>query len=576
MIQPTVHEQYMLELINRARLNPSAEADLYGIDLNEGLTPNTISNSVKQPLAFNLSLTDVANSHSQWMLDSDTFSHTGAGGSSPGDRLENAGYQYTTLGENIGYFGTTGTLNVTEATSEVYKSLFKSTTGHRQNILNNNFREIGLATLTGDFDGYNSLMVTQNFATTGSSTFLTGVAFKDEVIDDDFYSVGEGLAGITVTAVRQSDNSSFATDTMSAGGYQIALTPGIYNVSFAKDNQTLGSTRQINLGSDNIKLDLNTDANIISGTTGNDILNGTASNDLISANAGNDRINASAGNDTLNGGAGSDRLFAVSDRDLTLTNNQLQGLGRDNISQIEFANLYGQTGNNLIDASQSTQIQVVIRGNDGNDTLHGGQMNDTIFGGDGNDEINISAGNDTLNGGAGSDRLFVFSDRDLTLTNNQLKGLGTDDISRIEFANLYGRAKNNLIDASQSTQIQVVIRGNDGNDTLHGGQMNDTIFGGNGNDIIFGGNGDDILIGNSGADIFALESGQGTIKVKDFDNGSDLLGLTSSLSFNDLYITNNSAGTKVVIQNMADGDQVLAILDNVSAADVTPIDFTTV
>ncbi len=30
-------EQYLLELINRARLDPQAEADRFGIDLNENL-----------------------------------------------------------------------------------------------------------------------------------------------------------------------------------------------------------------------------------------------------------------------------------------------------------------------------------------------------------------------------------------------------------------------------------------------------------------------------------------------------------------------------------------------------------
>ena len=261
MTQPTAFEQYMLELINRARLNPLGEANLFGIDLNDGLAANTISDAAKQPLAFNLLLIDSARSHSQWMLDTDTFSHTGAGESSAGDRMEDTGYEFTgswTWGENIGYTGTTGTLDVNSAVGRIHQGLFESS-GHRKNILNNSFREIGLATLTGDFEIYNSLMVTQNFATSGSDVFLTGVAFDDSVVDDDFYSVGEGLGGIEVTAVRQSDNSSFTTITMTSGGYQIALDAGTYDVSFTINNQTLGNTSQISIGSENIKLDLNTE-----------------------------------------------------------------------------------------------------------------------------------------------------------------------------------------------------------------------------------------------------------------------------------------------------------------------------
>ena len=71
MTQPTAEEQYLLELVNRARQNPTAEAQLYGISLNEGLSPGTISETPKPPLAFNLNLIDAAREHSQWMLDTD-------------------------------------------------------------------------------------------------------------------------------------------------------------------------------------------------------------------------------------------------------------------------------------------------------------------------------------------------------------------------------------------------------------------------------------------------------------------------------------------------------------------------
>jgi serralysin len=36
MAQLNAYEQYMLELINRARLDPDAEAQRYGIGLNDG------------------------------------------------------------------------------------------------------------------------------------------------------------------------------------------------------------------------------------------------------------------------------------------------------------------------------------------------------------------------------------------------------------------------------------------------------------------------------------------------------------------------------------------------------------
>ena len=58
------------------------------------------------------------------------------------------------------------------------------------------FKEIGVGATAGRFGGYNSLMVTQNFAPSGSATFVTGVAYND-ANGDNFYSIGEGQGGIT-------------------------------------------------------------------------------------------------------------------------------------------------------------------------------------------------------------------------------------------------------------------------------------------------------------------------------------------------------------------------------------------
>lgn len=261
MDQPTADEQLMLELVNRARANPTAEAQRYNISLNQGLSSGRISATEKQPLAFNLNLIDSSRVHSQWMLNNNTFSHTGAGGSSAGDRMDNADYRFTgswTWGENIAWQGTTGTPNVTQYVGTQHGGLFKSP-GHRTNILSDNFREIGIGVKPGKFNQYNAVMTTQNFAKSGSSVFLTGVAFDDSVVDDDFYSVGEGLGGIEVTATRQSDQKKFTTTTFGSGGYQVALDPGTYQVSFSGGGlgQTVSETVSIN--AKNIKLDLATD-----------------------------------------------------------------------------------------------------------------------------------------------------------------------------------------------------------------------------------------------------------------------------------------------------------------------------
>ena len=263
MAQPSPSEQYILEMINRGRLNPQAEADSFGIDLNDGLSANTITSDPKQPLAFNPLLIDSSRAHSQWMLDTNTFSHTGINGTSSNQRMRDAGYQFTgswRSGENIAYKGTGGTVNVTAFSEGVYENLFRSS-GHRKNTLKPDFREVGVAATEGEFTSgntFNALMVTENFAKSGSNIFLTGVAYDDLTIDDDFYTVDEGLGGIEVTAIDTANGNSYNTETMMAGGYHMALPSGTYDVSFSDNGQLIGSSSEVMIGSENIKLDLDT------------------------------------------------------------------------------------------------------------------------------------------------------------------------------------------------------------------------------------------------------------------------------------------------------------------------------
>jgi Ca2+-binding RTX toxin-like protein len=565
MVQPSASEQYLLELINRARLNPLGEANLFNIDLNDGLAANTISSDSKQPLAFNFFLIDAARSHSQWMLDNDIFSHTGVNGSTSSQRMTNAGYQFTgswASGENVGYTGTTGTLNVNNAIAQVNEGLFRSS-GHRKNILKSDFREIGLGNLTGDFEGYNSLMVTENFAKSGSNVFLTGVAYNDLVLEDEFYTIEEGLAGIKITAVRQSDNTSYSTLSMMAGGYQMALLAGTYDVSFSVNNQTIGNSTQITIGAENIKLDLNTDniLNLFYGGNGHDSLSGGIGNDTLIGGYGNDSLIGDIGNDSLDGGADLDLLDG--------------GVGDDTLNGGDGNDkLYGKTGNDLLlggtgnDYFSGHDGNDTISGDQGNDALNGGNGHDSLSGGDGNDRLIGGYGNDSLTGDIGNDSLDGGADLDLLDG-----GVGDDTLNGGDGNDkLYGKTGNDLLIGGTGNDY---FSGLDGLDTIYGDAGNDTLNGGNGNDKLYGGAGNDTMIGGAGADIFALQSGQGTIIINDFANGTDFLGFTGSLDFSDLSIVDNSAGTATIIYDLSNSNIILASIVNVSAATLTQEDFTT-
>ncbi|MGH7177665.1 MAG: CAP domain-containing protein, partial [Tepidisphaeraceae bacterium] len=234
---PSNAEQLMVELINRARAKPATEASRFGIDLNEGLSPGTISTSAKQPLAINPFLTDAARKHSKWMLDNDIFSHTGAAGSNPRTRMTSAGYVFGfsgSGGENIAYRGKSSSVpELTSTTIQLHQDLFVdkdiNLRGHRKNMLDNVHEEIGAGVQSGVFTTSNAVMLTTDFAYTNTSSFLTGVAFSDAITADSFYTVGEGIAGVTITATRTTDKAVFSTTTWSSGGYSLKLSPGVYN-----------------------------------------------------------------------------------------------------------------------------------------------------------------------------------------------------------------------------------------------------------------------------------------------------------------------------------------------------------
>ncbi|UEM23290.1 CAP domain-containing protein [Skermanella mucosa] len=260
MTEPTALDQYLIELINRARLDPTAEAARLGIDINQGLSDGQISTAPKQPLAFDPDLTEAARGHAGWMLDSDVFSHTGAEGSNPGTRMADAGYEFTgnwRWGENISWRGTIGPAEDAAASvGRQHDALFLSP-GHRENILQDDFREIGAATVSGDFQGYDTLMVAESFGKTGDDVFLTGVAY-DDLDGNDFYTPGEGRGGINVTAtpMGSAEPVSLTDLTGTAGGYEIAAQPGTYSVTFSGGGLAAPVVQTVELGSENVKLDL--------------------------------------------------------------------------------------------------------------------------------------------------------------------------------------------------------------------------------------------------------------------------------------------------------------------------------
>ena len=88
-----------------------------------------------KPLTMNWELSRVARYKSQDMLDKGYFSHTSPTYGSPFNMMKNFGISYRTAGENIakGY-----------ATPQAVVTGWMNSSGHRANILNSSFTQIGV------------------------------------------------------------------------------------------------------------------------------------------------------------------------------------------------------------------------------------------------------------------------------------------------------------------------------------------------------------------------------------------------------------------------------------------------
>jgi uncharacterized protein YkwD len=86
-------------------------------------------------LTLNAQLTKAAQAHSADMASHKNMSHTGSDGSDPGERITRAGYNWSSYGENVAYG---------YSTPEQVMAGWMSSPGHKHNILNCGFKEIGV------------------------------------------------------------------------------------------------------------------------------------------------------------------------------------------------------------------------------------------------------------------------------------------------------------------------------------------------------------------------------------------------------------------------------------------------
>lgn len=330
MAQADALERQMLDLINAERTS-------------RGLNP----------VQLELRLNDAAEDHSEWMLDEDIFSHTGVGGSSPGDRMEDAGFVFSgswRWAENIAWQSERGAPGLEDDVVDLHNSLMNSP-GHRANILNPDVTVIGIGIEYGDYNGWDAVIVTQNFAKTSAPLQLD-------------------IGGVAPPPPSGATN---AADDLAL------FAPGTLN-GLGGDDTLTGST-----GDDQVF-----------GGEGRDHILGNNGSDNLSGGDGKDTIFGGEGQDTLSGDALKDKLYGGSGRDI------LQGAGGPD-------RLFGGSGNDTLRGEAGKDI---LKGDDGNDLLDGGNKSDQLIGGAGNDTLTGGAASDVFVFGPGTDVVTDFDAQD--------------------------------------------------------------------------------------------------------------------------------------------------------------------
>jgi Ca2+-binding RTX toxin-like protein len=174
---------------------------------------------------------------------------------------------------------------------------------------------------------------------------------------------------------------------ISANGGHARLVRDIAGITMDLDNVETVNVRALD-GADNLTVNdmTGTDVNKVNIDLGGSAGGGDGAVDTIV-------INATAGNDVITV-TNNNGVITVSGLPETVTISNFEGTDRLVIN--------GLGGDDVINASGLSGMQLTANGGDGNDVLIGSFGNDTLTGGPGDDVLNGNGGQDVLDGGPGN------------------------------------------------------------------------------------------------------------------------------------------------------------------------------
>jgi hypothetical protein len=123
--------------------------------------------------------------------------------------------------------------------------------GHRRNLHDPDFQEIGIGVVNGTNGSVGPQLVTQDLGDPGDIRYVTGVVFED-LNSNNFYDIGEGRSGVRVDV----DGSAYYGLSTSSGGYAVPVPmDGTFNVAFSGGGFSTFNTTATVTGGKNVKVD---------------------------------------------------------------------------------------------------------------------------------------------------------------------------------------------------------------------------------------------------------------------------------------------------------------------------------
>ncbi|MCG3133179.1 MAG: hypothetical protein HMLKMBBP_00290 [Planctomycetes bacterium] len=288
---PTDEEQLFMEIMNRARADPDAEADRVfddyglqsvtsavnfytsqrpGVEYTRAENRDAFRSYAPQPpFAFNANLLAAARAHSELMKERDTQSHQVSGEPALGARITSAGYVWSSIGESVfsyadnmldGHAGFAVDWGQAVPMGDTRPAL-----GHRDSLMNFSgtrpFVEAGVGVVadTSPATDVGPRLLTIDFAVPAAANrFVTGICWQDQD-GDGFYDPGEGIPGARI----ESPQSSFYTESSASGGYALPFpsNAGAITVTVSgtdgQPSEAIGvQTFNLSMTGSNVKLDV--------------------------------------------------------------------------------------------------------------------------------------------------------------------------------------------------------------------------------------------------------------------------------------------------------------------------------